>query len=260
MNNHTSNYTSQGPVGQSPFLDDRPEKLVAISPLQSQRIIFIRHGQTIGNVKRMLDTALPGAPLTDVGVTQARSLGRILLPDAMSISDIVTSHALRARQTGAGAVGGLHLLGETGVRLRHEDGLQEVQAGDLEGRTDRDAHMTYMRAFYEWVSGNRDVRLPGGESGEEVLTRFLPTLKELVADAAEKGRDVVIVSHGAAIRIISQYLTGIDPEFVLRHRIPNTERIELVPRAGAAGSGDGHVGVEPSTWVVKRWGDSSLPA
>nr|WP_120491600.1 histidine phosphatase family protein [Corynebacterium lactis] len=272
MNANLGNYTSEGPVGQSPFLDDRPDHLEVLDRVEGQRIIFIRHGQTTGNIGRHLDTALPGAPLTDLGVTQARALGRILLPDAMGISDIVTSHALRARQTGAGAVGGLHLLGETGVRLRHEGGLHEVQAGDLEGRNDRDAHMAYMRAFYEWVSGNWEHRLPGGESGEDVLERFLPTLKTLVDQAAQRKRDVVIVSHGAAIRVVSQYLTGIDPEYVLRNRIPNTERIELVPGVGAVGKrGEGsvdggsdgassaHVGVEPGAWAVKRWGESPLP-
>lgn len=272
MNNRSGNYTSRGPIGQSPFLDDRPSNQVAINPLNTRRIILIRHGQTTSNVKRELDTALPGAPLTDVGVSQARALGRVLLPDALRISDIVTSDALRARQTGAGAVGGLHLLGETGVRLRHERGLQEVQAGELEGRNDSDAHTTYMRAFYEWITGNWEKRLPGGESGADVLERFLPTLKKLVGRASPRNRDVVIVSHGAAIRVISQYLTGIDPEYVLRHRIPNTERIELVPQlAGFARAADGIDANEtdavrraesmaPGSWSVRRWGESSLPS
>lgn len=256
----SSNYTSEGPIGQSPFLDDRPDHLEAIDRVEGQRIIFIRHGQTTGNVGRHLDTALPGAPLTDLGVTQARGLGRILLPGAMRISEIVTSHALRARKTGAGAVGGLHLLGENGIRLRHQSGLHEIQAGDLEGRNDRDAHMGYMKAFYEWIRGNWDFGLPGGESGEDVLERFLPPLKELVDNAAVRGRDVVIVSHGAAIRVVSQYLTGIDPEYVLRNRIPNTERIELVPAAGAVGKPAGEqAGIEAGAWAVKRWGESPLP-
>lgn len=254
----------ENPVGQLPFLDDRPDRPESITPVDSQRIIFIRHGQTTGNIKRRLDTALPGAPLTDLGVMQARSLGRLLLPDVHRIGDIVTSHALRARQTGAGAVAGLHHHGETTVRLRHESGLHEIQAGDLEGRNDRDAHMEYMRAFYHWLHGEMDYQLPGGESGADLLGRFLPTLNQLLADSSVEGseskqdskHDIVIVSHGAAIRLVGQYLTGMDPEYALRHRIANTERIELVPSAATVGT---PAGIEPGTWEVRRWGENELP-
>ncbi|MEW4620159.1 histidine phosphatase family protein [Corynebacterium amycolatum] len=257
----------ENPVGQLPFLDDRPDRPESVMPMDSQRIIFIRHGQTTGNINRRLDTALPGAPLTDLGVRQARSLGRLLLPDVHRIGDIVTSHALRARQTGAGAVASLHHLGETSVRIRHEGGLHEVQAGDLEGRNDRDAHMEYMRAFYQWLNGELEYRLPGGESGADVLNRYLPTIQQLLEQTGATGgeskeskeggnKDVVIVSHGAAIRLIGQYLTGVNPEYALRHRIANTERIELVPSAVDVGK---PAGIEPGTWDVRRWGDSELP-
>lgn len=254
----------ENPVGQLPFLDDRPDRPESVMPVDSQRIIFIRHGQTTGNINRRLDTALPGAPLTDLGVRQARSLGRLLLPDVHRVGDIVTSHALRARQTGAGAVASLHHLGETSVRIRHEGGLHEIQAGDLEGRNDRDAHMEYMRAFYQWLNGELEYRLPGGESGADVLDRYLPALQQLLEQAAAADgesqnndrKDVVIVSHGAAIRLIGQYLTGVDPEYALRYRIANTERIELVPNAAGVGK---HAGIEPGTWDVRRWGDNELP-
>lgn len=254
----------ENPVGQLPFSDDRPDHPESVTPVDSQRIIFIRHGQTTGNINRRLDTALPGAPLTDLGVRQARSLGRLLLPDVHRIGDIVTSHALRARQTGAGAVASLHHFGETTVRLRHESGLHEIQAGDLEGRNDRDAHMEYMRAFYQWLNGELEYRLPGGETGVDVLERYLPTLQQLLqqaeaADGDGEGsgvKNIVIVSHGAAIRLIGQYLTGLDPEYALRHRIANTERIELVPSAANVGT---QTSIAPGAWVVRRWGESELP-
>lgn len=246
-------YGAAEQAAASPFHDDRPTHMDYVTPVRGARIILVRHGQTTGNISRRLDTALPGAPLTDAGVTQARRLGRMLAPDAERITEIVTSHALRARQTGAGAVAGLHHQGQTRVRLRHEAGLHEIQAGVYEGRNDAAAHAAYMCAFYQWLDGDIDYRLPGGESGAEVLQRYLPALTTLIERSDSDNHDLIVVSHGAAIRVAAQYLTGVSPDYALHHRIPNTERIELVPLSGAEPT------IAPGAWQVRRWGDSPLP-
>lgn len=215
------------------------------------RLIFIRHGQTTANTRQQLDTQLPGAPLTDIGVTQSRRLGATLLPDIERINVVVTSHALRARQTGAGAVAGLHHLVGPGVRLRHIPGIHEIQAGDLEGRSDFDSHRVYLEHFFSWMQGSWDRQIPGGESGTDVLARYLPELVQLLDDATsqETVKDIVVVSHGAAIRLVSQFLTGVDPEFVVKNRIRNADRIELVARETKSPT------IDAGKWEITRWGD-----
>ena len=42
------------------------------------RLLLIRHGQTTSNVRQALDTALPGAALTDLGWSQAFAAGELL--------------------------------------------------------------------------------------------------------------------------------------------------------------------------------------
>lgn len=225
------------------------------------RLILIRHGQTHANIMRMLDTALPGAPLTDDGIIQARRLGRVLLPSRDRLREVVTSHALRARQTGAGAVAGLHLLAGPGVRLRHEAGLHEVQAGDLEGRSDFEAHRRFMELFRGWVQGETAAKVEGGESSDDVLARFLPVVRTLVAEGAadgagagsagdaDGGRNIAIVSHGAAIRLVAQYLANLDGQFIFENPLPNAARVELVRDVDA---GDGDLA---GSWTVARWGE-----
>lgn len=241
------------------------------------RLILIRHGETHANIARILDTALPGAPLTDQGIIQARRLGRVLLPSRDRLSEVVTSHALRARQTGAGAVAGLHLLTGPGVRLRHEEGLHEIQAGEVEGRSDYDAHRRFMEIFHGWVHGKSGAAMGGGESADDLLGRYLPVLRTLVAERRvpgegagagsasatasatasasgssanpDAGRNIAVVSHGAAIRLVAQHLAGIEGDFVFRHPIPNAARIELV-RDVDAGAGDA-----PGSWRLVRWGE-----
>ena len=80
------------------------------------RLLLIRHGQTTSNVRHALDTSLPGAALTDLGWSQARAAGERLAGDGPDTPlAMVSSQALRARQTAAGIV-----LGGTGRGLRLE--------------------------------------------------------------------------------------------------------------------------------------------
>ncbi|WP_295628136.1 histidine phosphatase family protein [uncultured Corynebacterium sp.] len=240
--------------------DHSLEESVGRAHRGEDRLILIRHGQTHANIARILDTALPGAPLTDHGIIQARRLGRVLLPSWDRMTEIVTSQALRARQTGAGAVAGLHHLTGPGVRLRHESGLHEVQAGEVEGRSDYDAHRQFMEVFHGWLHGNFGAKVPGGESADDVLARYLPVLRMLVDEAHESGavgsegdagRNIVVVSHGAAIRLIAQHLGDIDGQFIFDNPLPNAARVELV-RDVDAGDGD-----RAGSWRLARWGELS---
>ena len=272
--------------------DHSLEESVGRAHRGEDRLILIRHGQTHANIARILDTALPGAPLTDQGIIQARRLGRVLLPSRERMTEIVTSHALRARQPGAGAVAGLHHLVGPGVRLRHEAGLHEVQAGEIEGRSDFDAHRRFMEIFHGWLHGDFGAKVPGGESADDVLARYLPVLRALVAEdsafplddahassdsastrgpadatgsastrgsadaldssnSRDGGRNIVVVSHGAAIRLIAQHLANIEGQFIFDNPLPNAARVELV-RDVDAGDGD-----KAGSWKLARWGEKS---
>ncbi|MEJ6549715.1 phosphoglycerate mutase family protein [Corynebacterium sp. USCH3] len=67
------------------------------------RLLLIRHGQTTSNVSHALDTSLPGAALTELGWSQARAAGERLAGEEQDVPlAMVSSQALRARQTAAG--------------------------------------------------------------------------------------------------------------------------------------------------------------
>ena len=62
----------------------------------------------------------------------------------------------------------------------HEvEGLHEVQVGELEMRNDDDAVDVFNRVYERWHLGDLDVALPGGETGTQVLDRYLPALTDL---------------------------------------------------------------------------------
>ena len=189
----------------------------------SGRLVLVRHGQSHGNVDRRLDTRPPGAELTDLGRDQARAFARDL-PRPPGL--IAHSVAVRAAQTAAA------ISAELGLDAHEFEGIHEVQVGDLEDRNDDEAIASFETVYQRWHEGNLDVPMPGGETGNEVLDRYVPVLTQLrmrhLDDAAWHG-DIVVVSHGAAIRLVSAVLAGVDGSFVLDHHLANTESVVLAP-------------------------------
>ncbi|NYE95421.1 putative phosphoglycerate mutase [Psychromicrobium silvestre] len=153
------------------------------------RLILIRHGQTPSNVRRLLDTALPGPALTELGEQQAQALVPALAE--LPLDAIYASVALRAQQTAQ------PLVEARGLDLQVREGLREISAGDLELAGDLPSIKSYLKVVYAWLLGERELRMPGGETGAEVLSRF----DEVIREISEAGlQNVAVVSHGAMIR------------------------------------------------------------
>jgi broad specificity phosphatase PhoE len=189
----------------------------------SGRLVLVRHGQSHANVERRLDTRPPGAALTDLGHQQAREFAENWQhPVAM----VTHSVALRAAET-ASDIG--ERMGLAPLRL---EGIHEVQVGEFEDRND-DAAIEQFNAIYQrWHEGHLDEPLPGGETGQQVLDRYLPVVTQLrlrhLDDHAWTG-DILMVSHGAAIRLVGAVLAGVDGGFALDHHLANTECVVLSP-------------------------------
>ena len=197
------------------------------------RIRLVRHGETGSNVAGLLDTAAPGADLTELGHSQARGLVHRLADDPVDV--LVASPLARTRQT-AGP-----LATARGLALTLDERLREISAGDLEMRGDAVAMRTYLGTVLAWVSGDLDARVPGGESGTEVYARFDAALDEIALSGA---RDVVVVSHGAMIRSWCAVRAGVPFSVFAANPVPNTG---LVGLAGL-----------PGAWRVTSWVDRTV--
>ncbi|MBW8794905.1 MAG: histidine phosphatase family protein [Streptomyces sp.] len=155
------------------------------------RLLLIRHGQTPTNVDFLLDTAAPGPGLTALGEQQAAALPAALADE--DIEALYVSTLIRTQLTAA------PLAAARGLDPVVRDGIREVFAGDLEmlpGHSERGEQ--YMRTVFGWAAGDTAPRMPGGETGDEVLGRY----DAVVAEAAASGAGTVaMVSHGAVIRL-----------------------------------------------------------
>lgn len=199
------------------------------------RLLLVRHGQTFSNVGHHLDTDEPGADLTQLGRAQALAVPYAL--EHERVDAIYVSTLVRTQQTA-------QPLGERlGLRPRVRAGIREIAAGDLEMRNDKASIEAYVRRVFDWES-DLDARIPGAESGREVLARF----DEVVAEAErEVGHgSVVFVSHGAMIRFWAALRAdNLDLEYASDHPLENTA---LVALEGSSGSG----------WTVDLWTDTAL--
>jgi broad specificity phosphatase PhoE len=189
----------------------------------SGRLVLVRHGQSVSNVDRRLDTRPPGRELTDLGREQARAFAKNWRHD---IGMVAHSVALRATQTAA------EIGGELNLDPHELDGIHEVQVGELEDRNDDAAVEEFTAVYKRWHEGERDLRMPGGESATQVLARYVPVITQLrmrYLDDDAWHKDIVVVSHGAAIRLVAATLAGVDGSFALDHHLPNTESVVLTP-------------------------------
>lgn len=205
------------------------------------RLILVRHGQSHSNVARRLDTRPPGADLTDIGRQQAREFARSR-PGPPGL--LLHSVAHRAAQTAA-EIG--HEWSRPAIEV---EGIHEVQAGDLEDRDDDDAIAQFNSVYRRWHHGELDVAMPGGETGTHVLDRYLPVVADLrrrLLDGDNPNGDIIVVSHGAAIRLVAATLARVDKSFVLENHLGNIETIVLSPLPGDA-------------WHCLQWGSTVPPA
>ena len=206
----------------------------------SGRLILVRHGQSHGNVERRLDTRPPGAELTDLGVEQARDFARSRRnPPGLLLHSVARRAAQTATEIGT----------EFTIAPSEVDGIHEVQAGDLENRSDDDAIAEFNAVYQRWCEGELGIAMPGGESGSDVLDRYRPVLTDLrlrYLDDDNWTQDILVISHGAAIRLASATLAGVESSFVLDHHLANTEAVVLVP-------------ITDGRWSCVQWGSRTPP-
>lgn len=181
------------------------------------RLLLIRHGETPGNVLGQIDTGHPGPGLTERGMQQAALLPTTLRDvsiDALFASTLVRTHLTAAP---------LSRERQLDVEIRH--GVHEIEAGELELRTDRESILRYLHTLYTWGLGDLSAAMPGGPDGHAFFRRFDTDISE-IADSGVGA--AAVFSHGAAIRAwVSNRAKNITPIFGAENQLHNTEVVTL---------------------------------
>jgi probable phosphoglycerate mutase len=195
------------------------------------RLLLIRHGQTPANVRGELATVRPGPGLTKLGTKQASAI-----PDAVAAEQIAAIYVSPLTRT---ALTAAPLASALDLEPQVLEGLEEIEAGDLEDANDMPRVMTYVKTAFGWAAGDLDPRIPGSINGHEFFDRFDRAIAAIADDHPDD--TVAIVSHGAAIRVwTASRAANLTPDSgVIRH-LDNTGVVVL---NGSPADG----------WAVETW-------
>src|SRR5699024_7434192 len=182
------------------------------------RLLLVRHGQTSNNVAGALDTAFPGAGLTELGHAQARAVPKALREER--IAGIHVSHLIRTHETAS------PLAATLGIPLQITEGLEEIAAGDFEMRRDKEAVDAYQDNQSRWAGKALGHALPGGEDGRRFWARYAGALRQIAGYYTDDAT-VAVFSHGAAIRVFSILATGLAPATRYERPLLNTGMVTL---------------------------------
>lgn len=158
------------------------------------KIYLIRHGQTDWNVAGRIQGSTD-IPLNDMGRRQAACLAKGM--GRRPVEQVFCSHLSRAYET-ARAIGDSQRVPVVPVW-----GLEEVGYGVWEGMTMEEIQEKYPRQLEQWYNSPVDVAPPEGESQVEVYERCGRAVEEILG---KSHGDVAIVSHGATVVFLLEYL------------------------------------------------------
>ncbi len=174
----------------------------------------MRHGQTTESARRSY-SGRRDVPLTEHGRDQARRAGE-RLRDA-GVDAIYSSPLSRAADTA-------RMIGEaTGVPVRVDERLTEVDYGPLEGLNREGAGERFGEPFQAW----RDDPMGSPMPGAEPLTKALDRARSATADVIAAGGCPLIVGHQGILRLVLAALGQIEPDDYFKTRLEEADPIEI---------------------------------
>ncbi|ORV92759.1 hypothetical protein AWC11_07545 [Mycobacterium interjectum] len=193
---------------------------------QSIVIDFVRHGQSIGNAANLIDTAVPGLPLTALGQQQATAIGAVLGGQG-NFAGVFESQLTRVQQTA-------FFAGMTNAPIL--PGLNEISAGIFDGAPDISPQgLMYLVAPVAWTLGFPIVPMlaPGtahinGIVFDQGFTNAMQTMygtamtNPVVNPATGRITDVAFSSEFAIEVGTLMNVNNPNPLLMLTHPLPNT--------------------------------------
>lgn len=154
-------------------------------------IYLVRHGQTAWNREEIF-RGRTDVPLDETGLHEATSAAAFFRE--REIEALYSSPLSRAWQTAEKIASVVHR------EVNPLPGIIDMSFGNWEGRSLKDVREMDPERYRQWREETHLLRLPGGETLDEVRGRAMEALEEVIARHAEK--TVVLVSHRVVNKVI----------------------------------------------------------
>ncbi|GBD23923.1 2,3-bisphosphoglycerate-dependent phosphoglycerate mutase [bacterium HR29] len=204
-------------------------------------LVLLRHGESTWN-KENLFTGWTDVPLSERGVEEARTAGRLMREEGLVFDIVFTSLLARAIRTAEIA---LEELGQSWLPVERSWRLNERHYGALQGLNKKELAERYgSEQVFRWRRSydvpppplepddprhpRHDPRyrllppevLPATECLKDVVARMLPYWQDAIAPRLLEGKRVLVVAHGNSLRALVKHLDRISDEAVAELNIP----------------------------------------
>lgn len=170
-------------------------------------VFVIRHGETDFNRKGIVQGGGVDSSLNELGRQQAQAFHDFYKEIPFEV--VLTSKLQRTHQT-------VQPFLEMGLPWEQFEDINEMNWGEQEGKVSTpEMHLQYEKIKAAWSRGELDVRIPGGESAEELglrISRFIEHLKQrtekrlLVCSHGRAMSAMVCLLHGLPLHDMNQYM------------------------------------------------------
>ncbi len=161
-------------------------------------LILVRYGETEWNVAEIFRGRID-IDLNETGIKQAALLAEYL--GDLKIDAIYSSPLKRALTT-AEIIIGYHKLD-----VKIAPGLIDFNYGKWQGLPHQEVKDKYKELYAEWISSPERVKIPAGESLDEVRERARGVVDDVIAK--DKGT-IALVSHRVVNKVLICALLGLD--------------------------------------------------
>ena len=162
-------------------------------------IYLVRHGQTAWNREEIF-RGRTDVPLDETGLKQAELAGEYL--KEVEIDAIYSSPLSRALET-AEKIARFHNL-----KVQPFEGIVDMSFGNWEGHAHQEIKKNDSETYRRWREEPHLVRLPGGESLDDVRVRSMAALEEVTRK--HPGKALVLVSHRVVNKVLICGILGLD--------------------------------------------------
>lgn len=163
------------------------------------RIILIRHGQTEWNREERFRGRVD-IDLDETGVRQAEAAAEKIA--RWDVAAIYSSPLKRAMATAQIIASRLHLP------VQPLDGINDMDFGIWQGLSIGEARGQYRELFDVWLYSPQRLKIPEGETLEDVQRRAVATIDDVVA--RHQNETVALVTHRVVCKVLLSHLLGLD--------------------------------------------------
>ena len=192
--------------------------------MAKRNLVLVRHGQSEWNAKNLF-TGWKNPGLTETGVKEAISAGKLIKDEKINFDIMYTSKLIRAQLTGNTI---LEIINQSDIPIIKDTSLNERNYGSLAGLNKDDARKKWGEEQVHIWRRSYDIPPPDGESLKNTAERVLPYFNKEILPKVVSGSNILIAAHGNSLRSLIMQLDELSKEEILNLEIPTGAPIKYI--------------------------------